>query len=177
MIGAGGRVAQTISGAGVLRTPGPWRSAQCDQAEREGKGTRVGGLGKAATRRAVTRAGRLTKGATPPMADSHATPANGCTPDTLAERVCSLIMPDLGPGDWVANHPALPEGTHLSGDELDIRDWGMIYGLAFGIARGEDAYEAVSSVGDRALRAAEAAFRRWGNDSKFLDGRKALPDG
>ena len=47
---------------------------------------------------------------------------------------------------------------------MDLRDWGMTFGLAYGIARGEDPYESNESVAQRALDAARMVWKGWDQD-------------
>jgi hypothetical protein len=58
-------------------------------------------------------------------------------------------------------------GKNLSEFESECRDWGFVYGLAYGMARGEDPYESTGSVSIRAMGAAIEAFKRWGGDDIF----------
>lgn len=51
--------------------------------------------------------------------------------------------------------------------ELDAADWGMVIGLAYGIARGEDPYETERSVTIRAEEAAREALTRWTTPSSI----------
>ncbi len=106
------------------------------------------------------------------MADSHATPTDGCTLDALAEKAYGLLTPDTSPSTWAWTHPGIPNGQ-LPERELDIHDWGLMFGLTFAIARGEDPYESVESVGARAMRSAEAAFREWHGGDLDLTPRRA----
>lgn len=46
-----------------------------------------------------------------------------------------------------------------------VAAWAYTYGIAYGIARGEDPYEPVSSVAARAYAAAIAAHREFTRDS------------
>lgn len=59
-----------------------------------------------------------------------------------------------GPTSVCSKRPGWHNLT-LSNFEMDLRDWGMYFGIAFGIARGEEPFEAAESV---AIRAAEAAW-------------------
>ncbi len=86
--------------------------------------------------------------------------------EVLAERVYRTLLADDGcPLKASGDVPVTPEGEHLTVFELDCRDWGLVYGIAHGIARGEDAFEDNQSVADRALEAAKIAWTRWGNDA------------
>jgi hypothetical protein len=58
-------------------------------------------------------------------------------------------------------------GGQLGQFEMDCRDWRMAFGVAYGIARGEDPYESQVSVCRRALDAARDAFTRWAGDDIF----------
>lgn len=76
---------------------------------------------------------------------------------TLTERVYTA----LAAGEQhdalyaAANHDAQTE------HELNLADWGMTLGIAYGIARGEDPYESPAGVIARAESAASEAWARW----------------
>ncbi len=83
----------------------------------------------------------------------------------LAERVhAAMAAEDSSALDHGGTYPTKPDEAYLSTFELDCREWGIMYGFAYGIARGEDPYESVQSVGERALEAATEAWKRYGND-------------
>lgn len=85
------------------------------------------------------------------------------TMTTLEEKVRGALSGDdtgSGPISQAAKWPVgRPEATT---SELDLRDWGVYYGVAFGIARGEDPYEPRDSVAARALEAAQRVYREYG---------------
>jgi hypothetical protein len=60
--------------------------------------------------------------------------------------------------------------------ELDLTDFALTAGLAYGIARGEDPYESGESVVARASAAAVAAFERFGRfETTYEQDRAARP--
>lgn len=82
----------------------------------------------------------------------------------LADRVYAIIGTDTPTGYEGAVESVATKPVHhpdLSEWEQDLRDWGLVYGLAYGIARGEDPYEPAHKVAERALEAADVAWRRW----------------
>jgi hypothetical protein len=91
---------------------------------------------------------------------------------TLAEKVYNVVAAENDIGcrgvvDGAHTYPNVPRDSSLSGFELDCLDWGLVYGIAVGIARGEDPYESTVSVTDRALDAARTAHARWAGDGIF----------
>ena len=89
---------------------------------------------------------------------------------TLAERVHAIISEER-PGklvaplcaDRVEKEPC--DGTQLSQREMGMRDWGMTYGLAFGILESEAAVGVDrEQLADEALFAARAAYARWAGE-------------
>jgi hypothetical protein len=84
---------------------------------------------------------------------------------TLEEKVYAVVSTEhavgiQGPLEAIAEYPR-DGGGRLSQFERDCRDWGLVFGVAYGIARGEDPFEREDSVTSRALAAAGGAFRRW----------------
>ena len=51
--------------------------------------------------------------------------------------------------------------------EMDCRDWGFVFGVTYGIARGEEPYESDDSVCERAMMAAREAFARFSKADIF----------
>jgi hypothetical protein len=58
--------------------------------------------------------------------------------------------------EWAHKIPGLP----LSELQCDLRDWGLYFGVAYGIARSEDPYEPNGRVAARAYDAAAAFLAR-----------------
>jgi hypothetical protein len=56
------------------------------------------------------------------------------------------------------------EDAQLSVRERDLRDWGLVYGLAFGILATDKSDAAREKIRDRALDAARAAYRQWAGE-------------
>lgn len=89
-------------------------------------------------------------------------------PTTLAERVyCLLAKDDPAGGRGLLDRchkPVIKQlgGGMLTTHELDLMDWALTMGLAFGLARVEDACECEESVAERAYSAARAAYDDWG---------------
>jgi len=90
---------------------------------------------------------------------------------TLIEKVYTALSEEhtfgTGPLEVAGQFPRTPDERSLSQFELDCRDWGLAVGIAYGIARGEDPYEAEKSVTERALAAARDAYARWGRSDIF----------
>ncbi len=90
--------------------------------------------------------------------------------EVLAERVYHALAAEEGcPLAAAGDIPVIPEPGALTSFELDCRDWGIAYGLAHGIARGEDPFETNTSVAERALEAAKIAWARWGDSAIFTE--------
>lgn len=68
--------------------------------------------------------------------------------------------------------PGKGEDECLTMFELDLIDWGLTVGLAYGVARAEDPFERVQSVVERAAQAARAAYARWAS----FDGMEATQE-
>ena len=95
------------------------------------------------------------------------------TDDILAERVYQVLT-----GDVMRNRSDVPgyQGT-LSAFESDIGDWGVVYGLAYGIALAEsESLTDVERLADRARDAAVAAYMRWGAVSRRCDERHLMEE-
>jgi hypothetical protein len=86
---------------------------------------------------------------------------------TLTEKVYAALADDHGFGDFADAYETV--GAYLTTFELDCRGWGLAVGIAYGIARGEDAYEPERSVCERALTAAREAYERFGGPGIFTD--------
>jgi hypothetical protein len=52
----------------------------------------------------------------------------------------------------------------LSQRERDLRDWGLVYGIAFATARAAAPDEDEAVLAERSLEAARAAWRRWSDE-------------
>jgi hypothetical protein len=63
--------------------------------------------------------------------------------------------------DFLHSRPVLPAGESLGEFEYDLVDWGSLYGVAYGIARGEDPWESNADVAERAFDAAWAVWDSW----------------
>ncbi len=97
---------------------------------------------------------------------------------TLAERVLALVR---DPSDAVltesGRQPVCAGDEFLSEYELDLREWGVFYGLAVGLARLEEPCESTGRVARRALVAAQEAFAEYSDGfhrrPPFRDEREA----
>jgi hypothetical protein len=96
----------------------------------------------------------------------------------LAEKVYRCVSMERD-GAHEARNYATPEDQRsgvFTIFELDQQDFSLVVGLAYGIARGEDPYESVESVTERAGAAAREAFDRWGHfELTFEQDRAARP--
>lgn len=91
---------------------------------------------------------------------------------TLAERVYNVLAAEHGigingPVSSAHTYPATPQDGRLTQFEFDCLDWGLVYGIAYGIARAEDAFESEESVTGRVLEAARVAHLRWAGGEIF----------
>lgn len=94
---------------------------------------------------------------------------------TLADRVYAVLSDDnrIEPSHHLALAAPVvrnDDGTVQDELHLDLCEWGFAFGVAFAIARGEDAYESRSTVTARAEQAAREAWARWAEDSDLLTG-------
>lgn len=93
---------------------------------------------------------------------------------TLADRIYTVLIREPAVGDdtpleAAGTYPARPADECLTPFELDCRDWGFVFGIAYGIARGDDPWEPDEEVLARAHAAAREAFQRWGGSDIFTD--------
>lgn len=93
---------------------------------------------------------------------------------TLAEKVYNTVAAERATGtkgamEGAHTFPHTPPDSSLTSFELDCLDWGLVYGIAYGIARGEEPYELDTSVTDRALEAARAAYAKWAGSAIFTN--------
>lgn len=75
---------------------------------------------------------------------------------TLTDRVYAALAAEEHDALYIAAHAAETQTER----DLDLIDWGMAVGIAFGIARGEDPYESPEAVIARAEQAASEAWAR-----------------
>lgn len=98
---------------------------------------------------------------------------------TLHEKVRAVFMTDTV-SDAALNgahaQPAAADLHPLSQWELDLRDWGAVYGVAFGIARTEEPFESIESVAARALNAARTVYAEWGGGTFAPRNAGDVPD-
>jgi hypothetical protein len=89
----------------------------------------------------------------------------------LTDRVNTVLGAAAAPGfvdpvQAVSSYPRQRE-EGLTDFELDCRDWGFVFGVAYGIARGEEPYESDNSVCERAMTAAREVFSRFSASDIF----------
>jgi hypothetical protein len=78
---------------------------------------------------------------------------------TLREKLEATFESDTPPGfEWAREYAHRVPGVPMEEADLDLRDWGFYYGVAYGIARGEDPYEDNGSAAKRAFDAALEVF-------------------
>ena len=82
---------------------------------------------------------------------------------TLQEKVRAILRND-DTGDGLIGVAGKRPGIQLTEFELDLRDWGIIYGIAFGLARTEEPCESIESVARRAFEAARTVHIEWGGE-------------
>jgi hypothetical protein len=79
---------------------------------------------------------------------------------TLDQKVRAIVMQDddgEGPTSVVSQRPGW-HGFEATDFESNLRDWGCVFGIAFGLARSEEPCEPVESVARRAYEAAWPVF-------------------
>jgi hypothetical protein len=78
---------------------------------------------------------------------------------TLTDKLKAAFESDTPIGfDWAREYAHKVPGVAMKAEDLDLRDWGFYYGVAYGIARGENPYETNGSVAERAFDAALNTF-------------------
>ena len=89
----------------------------------------------------------------------------------LADKVYNVVLEERGTEllKAVSKYPKHPDDELLTSFEMDCRDWGLVFGVAYAIARSEDAFESENSVINRALDVARDAWLRWAGSS-LIDG-------
>jgi hypothetical protein len=87
------------------------------------------------------------------------------TQAALAARVAAVIGEDNMDGamNVCERYPAL-ESHPLSAFECDVRDWGLIYGITFGLARAADGDAPGEIIAERAYKVARGRFARWAGE-------------
>ena len=89
---------------------------------------------------------------------------------SLTDKVSSVLSQDPPKGedsalDGLRVYPRHSDG--LSEFEFDCRDWGFVFGVAYGVARSENPFEPNDELIERALLAARDAYARWGGAKIF----------
>ena len=92
----------------------------------------------------------------------------------LTDKVSTVLGAAAAPGfvdpvQSVGSYPRAEEAG-LTDFEMDCRDWGFVFGVAYGIARGEEPYESDSMVCERAMVAAREVFSRFSASDIFTTG-------
>jgi hypothetical protein len=86
----------------------------------------------------------------------------------LADRVGAILSEEYEGSRTLAREACQDEpqdGAQLSLREGDLRDWGLIYGLAFGMLNSEAPADADrEQLAKEALDAARVAYRRWAGE-------------
>lgn len=84
-------------------------------------------------------------------------------PATIAEKIYAILQRDDDGNGFIGTAHGLPEvERRFTPVELDLIDWGAVYGLAFGIARSENPWESIEEVAARAYAEAWPLFRdKW----------------
>ena len=87
------------------------------------------------------------------------------TQAALAARAAAVIGQDNMDGAMNAceRYPAL-ESHPLSAFECDVRDWGLIYGITFGLARAADGDAPGEIIAERAYKVARGRFAQWAGE-------------
>lgn len=83
----------------------------------------------------------------------------------LAEVVYGVLAQaddnGAGPISRADYYPKLHGEQTLSVYESELRDWGVVVGMAFAMARAGDPFAPLSSASEHALEAAGIAWKRW----------------
>ena len=89
---------------------------------------------------------------------------------TLEQRITAVMDADDLDGSMNVcdRYPRL-EGRPLTGFERDVRDWGLIYGIAFGMARADAPDAPSETVAEHAYKIARAKFARWAGEIEDPD--------
>jgi hypothetical protein len=89
---------------------------------------------------------------------------------TLAEKVYAIIGYEAASGHSMPIECVwkVPVRPHAKGSE-NYGDWAFAFGVACGIARGEDPFESMESVIERAEPAARDAFLRYSGVDVLAD--------
>jgi hypothetical protein len=91
----------------------------------------------------------------------------------LTDKVTTVLSAVAGEGfvDPVQTMSLYPRAVDpgLTDFEADCRDWGFVFGLAYGIARGEEPYESDQSVCERAMTASREVFSRFSKSDIFTE--------
>lgn len=76
-----------------------------------------------------------------------------------------MFTDDTGRGVFscVRAHPAWAEHKPLTEPEEDLRDWGVVYGMAFALMREQEPWEPLEDVAARAVDVAWRMFQAWGS--------------
>jgi hypothetical protein len=78
----------------------------------------------------------------------------------LGDRVHAILSEDDASGASIGCG-AEPAGIHPTDRERRLRDWGMVYGIAFGLAISEQPDRDGEELAREALGAARGAWARW----------------
>jgi hypothetical protein len=79
---------------------------------------------------------------------------------TVTDKVLSCLRENTGQGPVSVAGTDPAWAKELSEFELDLRDWGVVYGMAFGIARSEQPFETLEAAAERAYDPAQLALGR-----------------
>jgi hypothetical protein len=95
-----------------------------------------------------------------PVTTRNATCSRSASDTPIGAAVRALLREDNA-GHAPTQCGKRPLGVNLSTFEDTLRDWGMIYGMCFALARGEDPWESHESVAERSLDIAWGTFSTW----------------
>jgi len=83
----------------------------------------------------------------------------------LARSVFNTIAPPPSSGHAEPTALAHDAADWTTERDVDFIDWGLTFGAALGIARGEDPYESTDDVCARAMSAAREVVSYWAGES------------
>lgn len=87
--------------------------------------------------------------------------------DAVIERKLAAVLypDDTGSGviGRASTYPRWKEAKALTETEIDLRDWGVVYGMTFALMFSEGSWEPVESAAERAVDVAWRVFQAWGS--------------
>lgn len=100
------------------------------------------------------------------MSDAHRTGCGYPGPCTIAEKIRAVVSGDDEPlrdGFLLNLHkrPVMGPGSALAAFELDLLDWGALFGLGFALVREANPWANPGEIGEQAFAVAEPVWLSW----------------